>query len=723
MDGRIGVADAQIINLPTRRCSTTIEVALVTAICLTFVFLVISFARHSSATFDETVRLPAGLSYLRWHDYRLNIDHPPLLKKLAALPLLSVKVWPVDVGTNETDSIAKADWRKLPDSRSVLDRAWAAATVDYFEQWIFGHSFLYGLRDETIARLHQLDPSVIGPYTVPASEQLSKADFYNDPDALLFRARMVVMVLGVLLALCVYTWSRALFGIPGGMLSILLLCFDPNIIAHSGLVTTDIAVTLFISGALYFLWRVCRRIEIVSVVLFLLFFAAAFVTKFSAAILIVTFWLAVSARVISPDPWPVSGGIKISLDSFFRRLVVVTILFLVAMLAAFAAIWASYDFRYAAAKTVSGVATFPIEQAVYRHAAIKMERKRWPTGVPREERSNFEARVADAAQKRPLTLKGSIIVFVAQHRLLPEAYLYGLAHSSLDPLMRTSFLRGRHSSSGFRSSYLWAFLLKTPLPAMFAILAAIVGLLSQRIAKTWQLGFIASAVATCCLSVSMFAPINIAERYLLPAYPFLYLFCGALGVEWSRFSALPRRVIATVAVLTIAASSQFVFYPIWRPEKIHPHYLAYFNEIAGGPRNGYNNLVDSNLDWGQELKHLKRWLDDRNITEPIWLSYFGTADARWHQIRHISVPKVLGGSPFEASPYSAFEDSGAPDKAVGAFLNDLRPGQYLVVSATNLAAVYLGAQTRDVWQNILAQCTYIDQVGYSLFIYQIGRDE
>jgi hypothetical protein len=53
----------------------------------------------------------------------------------------------------------------------------------------------------------------------------------------------------------------------------------------------------------------------------------------------------------------------------------------------------------------------------------------------------------------------------------------------------------------------------------------------------------------------------------------------------------------------------------------------------------------------------------------------------------------------------------------------LRPGQYLVVSATNLAAVYLGAQTRDVWQNILAHCTYIDQVGYSLFIYQIGRDE
>src|SRR2546423_15547530 len=96
---------------------------------------------------------------------------------------------------------------------------------------------------------------------------------------------------------------------PAGMLSTLLLGLKPIIIADSCLVTTDIAVSLFISGAIYFLWRVCRRFEIVSVVLFLLFFAAAFVTKFSAAILIVTFWLADSARVISHDPLPVSGGI------------------------------------------------------------------------------------------------------------------------------------------------------------------------------------------------------------------------------------------------------------------------------------------------------------------------------------------------------------------------------------------------------------------------------
>jgi hypothetical protein len=215
---------------------------------------------------------------------------------------------------------------------------------------------------------------------------------------------------------------------------------------------------------------------------------------------------------------------------------------------------------------------------------------------------------------------------------------------------------------------------------------------------------------------------NVAHRYLLPIYPLLYLLCGLLGADWFRLPRLSRR-FGVVAILLIIASCQFVFYPPWRPAQIHPHYLAYFNEIAGGPRNGYKMLVDSNLDWGQALKPLQRWLAERNITEPIWLSYFGMADPRWYQIPHISVPKVLGGYPLEASPYSALEDSGAADKAVRKFIDDLRPGQYLVISATNLSAVYLGPQTRDVWEHLLASCTYVDQVGYSLLVYRIGRQE
>lgn len=273
------------------------------------------------------------------------------------------------------------------------------------------------------------------------------------------------------------------------------------------------------------------------------------------------------------------------------------------------------------------------------------------------------------------------------------------------------------------AAYPWAFLLKTPLPAMFAIAATIILVVARRTVRTTSFLFIGAAALLLFLSVSIFASGNVSHRYLLPIYPLLYVLCGLLGSEWVRLARVPRSGLALFAVLLIIASCQFVFCPLWRPAKVHPHYLAYFNEIAGGPRNGYKNLVDSNLDWGQELKALGDWLAKRNIIEPIWLSYFGMADPRWYQISHINVPKVLGGHLLEASPYTALEDSGAADQAVRKFIDDLQAGQYLAISATNLSGVYLGPQTRDVWRHLLASCTYVDQVGYSLLIYRIGREE
>ena len=698
------------------------EIVFVVLIILTFAFLAISFARHSAPTFDEVVRLPAGISYLRWHDYRLNPDHPPLLKKLVALPLLAEPIWPAEIGQQNIAMNQLADWRTLPDSRAVLENAWAGASVEYFQQWIFAHAFLYGLRDETIVRSHHADSNVVGPYSVPGTEQLSKEDFQNDPDRLLFRARLVIVGLGVLLAICVYAWSRALFGVPGAILSLLFVCFDPSMIAHSGLISGDLAETFFIFAALYFLWRICRRVEIVSLVLFLLCFAAAFAAKFSATSFIVIFWVALLPRIFSRAAWPKSIEASFSLDGLFRRFLFVCGLFVFALLTTFLLIWAMYDFRYSAVKTGSGGGTLPIEEAVYRQAAMKSELKRVGS-VTDEQRAAFDARVAQLAQARLVNASGNLILFAARHHILPEAYLYGLAHTNMDPLMRRSFLRGQYSPHSFRGAYFWAFVLKTPILTLLAIAAAFIFAFVRGTVRTWTFFFIASAIVVFFLSITIFAAGNVSHRYLLPIYPLLYVFCGVLGAEWLRFSSMRRRVIAISAGLLIVASSQFVFCPPWRPAPIHPHYLAYFNEVAGGPWNGYRTLVDSNLDWGQELKDLRTWLTTRNITEPIWLSYFGMADARWYQISHINVPKVLGGYVLEASPYSALEDSGAADQAVQKFLDDLRPGQYLVISATNLAAVYLGPHTRAVWDRLLASCTYVDQVGYSMLIFRLGREE
>ena len=164
----------------------------------------------------------------------------------------------------------------------------------------------------------------------------------------------------------------------------------------------------------------------------------------------------------------------------------------------------------------------------------------------------------------------------------------------------------------------------------------------------------------------------------------------------------PTRIVALLVMVgAIAVSSRIVFFPAhglkW--QTVAPHYLAYFNELAGGPANGFKELADSNLDWGQDLKNLKLWLVAHDIKDPIYLCYFGMADPRFYQIAHYNMP---GGCLFE--PQSGFDV--------------LKPGGLIAISATNLQGVYLSPAEQDAWRQILEHSVLVDTVGYSIFIYK-----
>ena len=240
-----------------------LEAGVVLLFCAVFAAMVISFSRNSSATYDEVAHLPAGYSYLHWDDYRLNPEHPPLVKKLAALPLLWRTGWPakVDLQNGEVST------RPETDGESSLRRAWAMSFEDSNAYYDFGRNFLYGTRPGALSHTGA-NPS---PVTMPPAPE----SFYNQADNLVFWGRMPILLLGLGLALLVFLWAREWFGLAGGILSLALFCFDPNFIAHSGQVTTDVGISLFLFGAVYFLWRICRRLEVASVVLFLLFFGVA----------------------------------------------------------------------------------------------------------------------------------------------------------------------------------------------------------------------------------------------------------------------------------------------------------------------------------------------------------------------------------------------------------------------------------------------------------------
>ena len=129
---------------------------------------------------------------------------------------------------------------------------------------------------------------------------------------------------------------------------------------------------------------------------------------------------------------------------------------------------------------------------------------------------------------------------------------------------------------------------------------------------------------------------------------------------------------------------------------IHPHYLAYFNELAGGPDNGWKYLVDSNLDWGQDLKGLKKFMQERGISR-INLSYFGSDSPDRYGIAYNWLPSF--------------------------YLRDPDPGHHepvlkgrVAISATNLQGPYFG--TGDPFARFRA-LQPVAKIGYSIFIYKL----
>ena len=188
-------------------------------------------------------------------------------------------------------------------------------------------------------------------------------------------------------------------------------------------------------------------------------------------------------------------------------------------------------------------------------------------------------------------------------RLLPEPFLYGFAYALRSSEARAAFLNGEFNTTGFAWYFPMALVLKTPLPTLAIVVAAAATPL-----VIWRRG---SNVGRCrvrrCIYqaapllvflviywwVALRSNLNIGHRHILPTYPVMFILCGAVGT-WFRSR---KAIVRVLPVLTIG-------WLAWESLAIYPHYLSYFNELAGGPRHGYRYLVDSSLDWGQDLPGL-----------------------------------------------------------------------------------------------------------------------
>jgi hypothetical protein len=200
---------------------------------------------------------------------------------------------------------------------------------------------------------------------------------------------------------------------------------------------------------------------------------------------------------------------------------------------------------------------------------------------------------------------------------IPAPFLIGFADVIRDSdIGRPSFLMGLFSVKGRWYYYPIALLIKTPV-AM--IIFFVLSLIFFRKIRNYNLFDELLLILPALFFAYMFITSNwnIGLRHILPIYPPLFVFVSKL-INYKKLQWL-----IVLLSLWYVISSLLIF----------PHYLSYFNELVGGSDNGHNYLIDSNLDWGQDLKVLKKWIDDNDV-DFINLAYWGKDNPVYRNINY-----------------------------------------------------------------------------------------
>ncbi len=479
----------------------------------------------------------------------------------------------------------------------------------------------------------------------------------NDGQQLVIRGRM--MMVCVLLALCgtVYATARTLIGPQAGLLALLLACFSPTLLAHGRLITTDVPIALCLMLALLTFARLMQRGTWPALLAAAGALAAASVTKMSWP-LILPALVAMAIHALLQRPRPAPADANKTQKPPQSRLATVVGAAIALTLATYAGIWTTYGWR----DTI--VAPLPADEATpaaveHFERSVNHLTRQW-VGMLRD---------ADGTPKSgPIP---SFLRYAAEHSLLPEAYVYGLAMTFQSTEARSAYLLGEYSNEGWASYFPIAFAIKTPIAIIALTLAGAAALALRRAPvrdPVLLTGLITFAIIYAAYIIN--SHLNIGHRHLLPLYPILFTIASA-SVGWFTLR-IARWAVAATAAWLIAAN-------IW----ICPHYLAYFNEFIGGPARGHLYLADSNIDWGQDLLRLadyEKTIPDAGVN----LAYFGSA-----------LPTDY--LPCQSLPSMIDFDPRAPLKA----------GTY-VISATQLLGVY-DHELRDAfWEIPRVRAAYAD---------------
>ncbi len=402
--------------------------------------------------------------------------------------------------------------------------------------------------------------------TVPPGDAFQLGDrFLADNrasyDLYLALARSMNVVFSVVTGWLLAVWASELFGMRSACLAAALWSFCPTALANAALVTPDMGATCLFTGTLYACWLFSKAPTWRGTAILGALLGLAQLAKFTNLLLYplcLATWFV--ARVRNPD------------------------------------VAAARPLKVLGQMTIAAIVSIGVVNAGYLF------------------RGSFTRRDAYHFRSRAMLEIADLLEPVAKLPVpLPRDYLEGLDRQR--HIMEGShpvYLDGDWSLEGFPDYYLRALAYKLPHAAQALLAVAVMFVLfpsrlRRKARLQWLLGLPVLVVIGVASSIGM----QLGIRYVLPGLPFLLLFASqaARWLDWQRFRI--RTLLLLPLIIVLPASLRF-----------HPHHLAYFNELTGGPIGGRRHLLDSNLDWGQDLLRLERYLHEQQLGE-IGLAYFG----------------------------------------------------------------------------------------------------
>lgn len=467
------------------------------------------FIRQETQTWDEACHIFAGYSYWTRGDFATNPEHPPLVKLLTTAPLMGL---PLHVPPHEKVFSKEADF--------------LSATT-----------FVYS----------------------------------NNAEQIMFRTRAAAALLTLMLAILIFVAAREMFGEVAALVALALFVFEPTMLAHGAVITTDMGMSLFLLATVYAFYRYVKKPSVVRMALVGLAGGLAMATKHSAILIPPMLVVLGLSEVIRRGPADESGDAAPSRGRLALRLAGAIV---VIGLIAGAVLWSSYGLHFHPRR---GVET--------------------------------TSRIVNNAARLKHPYQAKMIVAAARGHLLPESYLYGLTDVGFTAEFSHSYLLGKIYPHGVWFYFPIAFVIKTTLGLIILLALGPLALKWSAKRPGRELLFVAVPVGIY-LGVAMASLMNIGVRHILPVYPFLMILGG-----WAAAVLIEgKRMWAYVVALLLAWNAVSSL-------RTAPVYLSYANELWGGSANSYRYLSDSNADWGQQLKAVKNYLDGRGSPN-CWFAYF-----------------------------------------------------------------------------------------------------